>query len=625
MGERDFKTTWWKAEEGQVHRAVFARVETIESEQARIFNRFIKLAKLYDRHETLGQGSDAALLDSGRGGLTADTLVSENVVKSNVDTFVAFTGSSRPGIRCMTDGAEWSIQRRAKKMERWIEGIFEQAGAYRHGPHTAKAAGVLGHAALKEYPEVDADGDYTGKMALERTIIDEIVVDEVACKSTPPREMFHRRAVDREALIDQYPDFEEEIRKAPSGTLWAGYRPYEKNQVMVIEGWQLGKRHVLCVDGADLIDEKWPHQWFPFVFLRFSERLTGFYGCGIAEDLAGHQRQLNRINRQTDRNLEMLANPFWLVQQGDAQLGGKIVQTEAGRVVVYKSTKPEQSRPMAVSPEVYQRRNDLIDSSYKFVGNSILSAQSKKPADVESGAALNALADSETQRFAVQAQMYEQVFIDLAQLSMNWAKIMGKAAPNVVVKATGRRAKELKWSEVNLDDLPFEMSLQATSGLSRTPAGRLDAAMRLAQSGLIGPDETRRLLDHPDIQRAMTIANAAFEDIEAAIENMLDGELEVPEPYQFLDLGVVLVQKAYLDARRTPNTPEDVLEALRTWIMQANHLRGVGDEPANQNAVPGAPPMPMGAGAGGPPGMLPPPPQNVTPMPGIAAAPMRAM
>jgi hypothetical protein len=124
----------------------------------------------------------------------------------------------------------------------------------------------------------------------------------------------------------------------------------------------------------------------------------------------------------------------------------------------------------------------------------------------------------------------------------------------------------------------------------------------------------------------MTIANAAFEDIEAAIENMLDGELEVPEPYQFLDLGVVLVQKAYLDARRN-DAPEETLEALRTWIMQANHLRGVGDEPANQNAVPGAvpgaPPMPMGAG--GPPGMLPPPPPNVTPMPGIAAAPMRAM
>lgn len=625
MGERDFKTTWWKAEKAEVHRAVFARVETIESEQARVFNRFLKLAKLYDRHETLGQGSDAALVDSRGNSAAADTLVSENVVKSNVDTFVAFTGSSRPVVRCMTDGAEWAIQRRARKFERYIEGIFEQVSVYRHGPHTAKAAGVLGHGALKFYPELDESGEYTEQMVLERTVIDEIVVDEVACKSSPPREMHHRRAVDRDALIDQFPDFEEEITKAPSGGTWAGYRPYEKNQVMVIESWQLGKRHTLCVDGADLLDEKWPHKWFPFVFLRFSERLTGFYGCGIAEDLAGHQRQLNRINRQTDRNLEMLANPFWMVQQGDAKIGNQITQTEAGRVVIYKSATPVQVRPAAVGAEVYQRRSDLIDSSYKFVGNSILSAQSKKPADVESGAALNALADSETQRFAVQAQMYEQVFIDLAQLAINWAKIMGKSAPKVTVKATGRSAKELNWSEVKLDDLPFEMSLQAASGLSRTPAGRLDAAMRLAQSGLIGPDEARRLLDHPDIQRAMTIANAAFEDIEAAIENILEGELEVPEPYQFLDLGVVLFQKAYLDARRN-KADEDVLESLRTWIMQANHLRGVGDEPANQNAMPGAagaPPMPMGAS--GPPGAMPPPPPNVTPMPGIAAAPMRAM
>lgn len=621
MDDRDHKTTWWKADEGQVYRAVFARVETIEQEQSRYYDRLLKLARLYDRHETLGAGVAAELIGPGANVNANDSVVSENVVKSNVDTYVAFTGSSRPVIRVMTDGAEWSIQRRARKKEMYIAGIFEQTGAYRCGPHTAKACGVLGTGALKMYPELDEDGDYTRRMALERTLIDEIVIDVVACKTTAPREVFQRRAVDRDQLAEDYPDFEEQIMKAPSGTVWAGYRPLEKSQVMVIEGWQLGKRHVICIDGADLVDEKWPHRWFPFAFLQFSERLTGPFGCGIAEELAGHQRQLNRINRQTDRNLEMTSNPFWLVQQGDAKLADKVTQTNAGRVAVYKATKPEQIKPMSVTPEVYQRRRDLIDSSYQFVGNSLLSAQSKKPADVESGAALNALSDSETQRFAVQAQAYEQLYVDLAQLAVNWAKVMGKKAPKVTVKATGRPTQELRWEDVNLDDMPFEMTLQATSGLARTPAGRLDAVMQLAKAGLIGPDETRRLLDHPDVKRAMTIANAAYEDIEAAIENMLDGELEVPEPYQFLDLGVILVQKAYLDARRA-RADEEVLELLRQWIVQANYLRGVGNEAdaANTNMAPGgAPPMggpmPMPAGPGS---MLAPPPPNAMPMPGIA-------
>lgn len=618
MSDRDHKTTWWKADEGQVHRAVFARVETIEQEQSRYYDRLLKLARLYDRHETLGAGPGGELL--GPGSSAGDSLVSENVVKSNVDTYVAFTGSSRPVIRCMTDGAEWSLQRRARKLEMYVAGIFEQTGAYRHGPHTAKACGVLGTGCLKMYPELDESGGYASRMSLERTLVDEIVIDVVACKTTPPRELFQRRPVDRDQLIEDFPDFEEQIMKAPSGTVWAGYRPLEKTQVMVIEGWQLGKRHVICIDGADLVDEKWPHRWFPFAFLPFAERLTGPFGCGIAEELAGHQRQLNRINRQTDRNLEMTSNPFWLVQQGDAQLGQKIVQTEAGRVAVFKSTKPEQVKPTSVTAEVYQRRRDLIESSYQFVGNSLLSAQSKKPADVESGAALNALADSETQRFAVQAQAYEQLFVDLAQLAINWATVMGKKAPKVTVKATGRPTQVIRWQDVNLDDLPFEMSLQASSGLARTPAGRLDAVMQLSQAGLIGPDETRRLLDHPDVKRAMTIANGAYEDIEAAIENMLEGELEVPEPYQFLDLGVILVQKAYLDARRA-RADEEVLELLRQWIVQANYLRGVGQEAdaANTNMAPGgAPPMgamPMPAGPGS---MLAPPPPNVMPTPGIA-------
>ena len=79
-----------------------------------------------------------------------------------------------------------------------------------------------------------------------------------------------------------------------------------------------------------------------------------------------------------------------------------------------------------------------------------------------------------------------------------------------------------------------KVQLCAASTLSTTPAGRQQAVVEWAQAGIISQDEARRLMDHPDLERSMSIYTAALDDIEATIEALEDGKILMPEPYPHL-------------------------------------------------------------------------------------------
>src|SRR5207253_1545353 len=75
-----------------------------------------------------------------------------------------------------------------------------------------------------------------------------------------------------------------------------------------------------------------------------------------------------------------------------------------------------------------------------------------------------------------------------------------------------------------------------------------------------------------DLDEANATAFASQEDIEYLIEDLLDGKpYEAPEPYQDLAYGLKRMQSAYLRARRQ-GAPDDVLDNLRTWMLDAQAM-----------------------------------------------------
>ena len=103
------------------------------------------------------------------------------------------------------------------------------------------------------------------------------------------------------------------------------------------------------------------------------------------------------------------------------------------------------------------------------------------------------------------------------------------------------------------------------------------------------------------------------------LEGIERGHQVLPEPFDNLTLATSLSLARYHELEQYHDVPEDVLEGVRTYHVQAQNL-------ANPAPMPGAAPMgPAGVPALGPPLAMPPeampqgPPLVPPPMPQMAA------
>ena len=137
-------------------------------------------------------------------------------------------------------------------------------------------------------------------------------------------------------------------------------------------------------------------------------------------------------------------------------------------------------------------------------------------------------------------------------------------------KVKGKKFLEtIDWKDIDLEEEEYMMQVFPTSSLSQTPAGRLQDIQELIQAGFIDKNYALKLLDYPDLEGYMNMANAGIDDLEDTIETIADkGEYKTPEPYQNLALGVQTFQSAYLKYKGD-GLEEEKLELLRRWMSEA--------------------------------------------------------
>lgn len=587
---RSVREPWYRAEEGQVHRRVLEYVSAVELAQFDTFNRFVLLESLYDPN---GPVATAVLPMS-----EAQRGVTENVIATNIDTVSAAISTVDVRSRFMTDGGNWSEQRMARHLEFYIEAVGKLHTRSAKCRMAFKSAAKKGTGLVKVAPK--------GKrICVEHVLVDDIVVDERQCRTGgSPRDLHQRRFVDRDELAAMFPEHEEAIwRLHPGGPatvgqrLWAGYRPYEDNEVVVIESWKLpigepddehykAGRHTIVADGLDLLDEEWSKPFFPFAKIVWSERDAGWYGISLAERIAGHQRALNRRNRVIERALDHQAFPVTYVRQADMGLAHKTMN-HLGTVAVYKSDVPVTVTPPAVSKETYQSRLDLREGAANEAGVNQMAMHGAKPAGLDSGVALREYRDATTQRFAIQEQAFEQLNLDVDWLILDACKDLGADAP-VIMRNTKFGARKVKWKDVDMGDV--RVQIMAASTLPRTPSGRSQLVLEWAQAGIISQDSARRLVGHPDLEKEWSLYTAALESVEHAIEEIEDGNVVVPEPFDNLTMIQWRGQQRYLQIRDL-GAPEEILEALRQYVVIAAWMQAEKESPAqavnaNANAMP---------------------------------------
>jgi hypothetical protein len=190
--------------------------------------------------------------------------------------------------------------------------------------------------------------------------------------------------------------------------------------------------------------------------------------------------------------------------------------------------------------------------------------------------------------------------LDTIWLALKVCKKLGAKAPTMV-RRTRFGSERIAWKDVDLGDARVQM--KAASNLNKTPAGRMQLVIEFAQAGIVSTDQARRLLQHPDLERELSLYTAALESVENDLDAIADGETVMPEPYSNLEMCCWRGQQEYLQWR-DDGAPEAILEALRQYIVVAADRKATIEAPANENlvgpmpgqeAIPMASDMPVGA------------------------------
>ena len=578
---------WWN-EKTNPHDLVFEVVEHLTDNQGYHSTNNINHARLYGNvsYRDLGGGNMAQSAKT-----SAKNRVTLNIIQSMCDTVTARVAKAKPMATYLTTGGNWEMQRKAKRLTKFTAGQFYGSKIYEVAPRVFLDACVFGSGVMKVF-------EYDGEITCERVFPDEIVVDDLEARYGNPRQMFQRKIVDKEVLSSLFPEFADQIKEAsPIEDNDSIYKASE--QVECIEAWHLPSakgakdgRHVIAIENATLMDDSWERDGFPFAFIHWTNRLLGFWGQGLAEQLTGIQVEINRLLRNIQQQMH-LATPKVFVESG-SKISKAHINNEIWGVIEYAGTPPQFFVPKTVSGEIFSHLDRLFNRAYEIAGVSQLAAGAKKPAGLESGVALREFQDIESERFLMVAKAYEQLFLDAAAQMVDIAREVSARGESFEVISHGDDdIEKIKWSDINLKRDEYVMKVYPTSLLPTTPAAKLQKVIEMLQAGMLSQQEARALLDYPDLAAVNDMATASQEIFNMMIERILEkGIYQPPEPYMNLSMGIAMMQSAYLRAKIN-QVPEVRLDLFRRFIEDSIGLLARMQAQA-------APPPPMEAMGPGP-------------------------
>lgn len=543
----------------------------------------LRNARLYSNLDVLGL--QPGLFSRTAADLIPGYRVTFNVIQSCVDTVWSKIAKMTPRVRFLTDDGDWTQRQKAKRLSSYILGVFESSGLYKNKRIAFRDAEVFGTGATKFFIE-------DGQVKTERAFIDEIFVDDAEGIYGSPQNMYQIRYIDREVLANMFPEYREYIMNAPSGISMDAN--FSKSLVMVVEAWhkktgpkEKDGRHAIIIENVTLLYEKYNKSYFPFCFDRWNPRLLGFFGQGIPEQIMGIQLEINKLLRTVQQAIHSMSVPRVFIDAA-SKVSPSGITNEVGGIVKYVGNPPIFNTAPAMPPEVYGHIENLFQKAYQIVGVSMLSAASRKPAGLNSGAAIREAQDIETERFELVAKSYEESFVECAEIILDLSRDILKTGKSPWVQTKyGKRTEIITLEDVDLEDDQYTIKPFPVSILPTQPAGRLQTVTELAQAGFLDKETAIDLLDFPDVEGYANRKTASMNDIRRIIENMLDkGIYESPEPFMNLRLAIEMVQEAYL-AARSDNAPEDRLELLRQFIADAQDLIVKAQEAMAPPPVPG--------------------------------------
>lgn len=570
--DEEIANDWWSKKGDERADSVQKIVEILQRYDSSRITQYQISAKLYNNISLMGlNGMNMSKVSTNASG--QKDRITYNVIQSAIDTVIAKMSKNKPRPMFLTSGGDYKIQRRAKNLDKFVEGVFYENKAYELGTDTFLDAAVWGDGFCQVYA-------FDGRVKIDRVMPGELFTDWMEAYYGKPRQLHRVRCYDRDKLIAMFPKFKKEIAAAKNyNSDHTGIYQNVADQVIVSESWRLPSSknatdgvHCITIPGCELFAEEWKKDRFPFAQLQWSRRLNGFWGQGAAERIQNIQLEINKILWIIQRSIH-LAGSFKILNK----IGNKVVtehlNNDVGAIVEYTDTPPQYVTPPIVPIELYNQVENLKRSAFETLGVSQLSANSQKPAGLNSGAALREYNDIETERFLLLGKNYEAFFIDLADLVIETAKEIAEEDSGFYVQVPDKTSiKKIRWKDVDMERDEFVLKTYPVSSLPNEPAGRLQTITEYMQAGMMNPRTGRKLLDFPDLEQVETLSNSKEEYIHAIFDKIIeDSEFTPPEPQDDLQMAREIALEYYAQGKCN-GLEEPKLELIRQFIDQVDML-----------------------------------------------------
>lgn len=585
---------WWNAgSKGELADQMLANVGYLTEASSQEYRKAALYARMYSNVPLYGfAGTNFTSINTNLS-LPANR-PTMSVVTSCVDTLISRITQSRPTPKFLTDNADYKKRNLAKQMNTFINGELYQTKAHELGPLILRDACIFGTGCIKILE------DQEKKVTLERRLRTELLVDPNDSYYGKPRQLFEKKLVDRSVLKDMFPDTRAKIDRAQEAYPTTGGESQRtiSDLVMVAEGWHLpsgpkagdGFHAIVCSEGV-LHEKEWEKKTFPFVFQHYTHPLVGFWGEALTSLLYGTQFEINQLLMTISQSINLVGVPRVFVEDGSKVVKAHL-NSSVGSIVTYRGTKPEYSVAPCVPAELYSQLQRLVDYAYQVSGISQLSASSQKPAGLTSGTALREYDDLQTDRFASLSKTYDTMYADLAfQILDKAIDIATRDGKYQTIYPNKDGTKEIDLPDVKKLEDPFVIQCYDSSSLPRDPAGRQQTVVERIQSGLITPQEGRRLLDFPDLAQDEKLANAGEERILKILDEIVEeGKFTPPDPFMALALATTKVVQ-YYNLYMGAKLEESKANLLRKFFSQLSMMQQAAQPPIPQMGPPQANPQ----------------------------------
>ncbi len=494
-----------------------------------------------------------------------------NIARGLVHTAVAkIAGKQKPKTQFVVNDGDWSVKRRAKKMERFVEAnMLARQGyasdAYELGLEAERDACVADLGVLKYEPNLERKC-----VDISRRLPWALMCDPLDAQSGQPQTIVEVYPYDRFKLAAQHPKHKEAILSAPEISGESGAQDFYGSavvdnhaHVLVREAYRLPftkdkpGRRALVVGSVDLADEDWELDFFPYEFFVWEKRFTGLYGASIVDNVYHLVGELNAaIQRMSDAERH---GSHQVVVAEEGSIHGADVEGNLPRTTIYykkSAPAPVVTTPNAISSSTVQWWELLKSQSYEIPGVSQMGATGQKDPGVDAAVAMRTIENIATERFAPQWQAYERrMSVGSARQILACGRVIADSAKEqkekYVVKHVGAGfLQDLELRDFDLEEDQYQIQPYAVSGLTSTPADRLSLATELLDRGIISQDGYLRVIQAKDIDSELARTNTWSQLIEKYIESWLDatpeteasGKFRYRPPVKFMPLADIIVQ-----------------------------------------------------------------------------------